>query len=98
MAVKDLDRPVIAIDLQLVTSPADLAAQILKRIYRFYPAEKLKQYLKSFRVVPTLSLNPVSGAVDVSFMPGTTYLPVLEDVLNLAERVSTEKEKDHYDL
>lgn len=93
MAVKDLGRPVIAIDLQLVTSPADLAAQILKRIYRFFPAEKLKRYLKGFRVVPTLSLNPVSGAVDVSFMPGTPYLPVLEDVLNLAERVSTEKKK-----
>ena len=91
--VKPLNRPVVAVDIQLVTSPADLTAQILKRIYRFYPSEKLKQHIKKFRVIPTLSLNPVTGSIDVSFMPEASYVPILEDVLNLAEKVSTAKRK-----
>lgn len=92
-AVRHLERPVIAIDMQLVTGPTDLAAQILKRIYRLYPSEKLNKHLKKFRVIPTLNLNPVTEGVDVAFMPGTPYLPALEDVLDLAEKVSTAKKK-----
>lgn len=92
-AVSLLDRPVIALDMQLMTSPADLAAQMLRRIYRFYPHARLKQHLKGFRVIPQLSLNPVTGGIDVSFMPGVSSLPILEDVLNLAEKLSTEKKK-----
>jgi len=91
--VKMVDRPVIAIDMQLVTSPTDLAAQILKRIYRLYPTEKLKQHLKKFRIIPTLSLNPVTGGIDVSFNTGTDYLPLLEDVMNLIEKISTDRKK-----
>lgn len=91
--VKMVNRPVIAVDMQLVTSPTDLAAQILKRIYRLYPTEKLKQHLKKFRIIPTLSLNPVTGGIDVSFIPGTDYLPLLEDVMNLVEKISTAQKK-----
>ena len=92
-AVRRLERPVIYIDLQLMTSPSDMAAQVLKRIYRIYPAQKIRQHIKRFRIVPSLSLNPVSGNIEVSFMPGTDFLPVLEDVLNLAEKISTEARK-----
>lgn len=92
-AVKLVNRPVIAVDMQLVTSPTDLAAQILKRVYRLYTAEKLKQHLKKFRVIPTLSLNPVTGGIDVSFIPGADHLPLLEDVLNLVEKISTAQKK-----
>ena len=92
-AVSNLDRPVIATDMQLVTGPADFSAQILKRIYRLWPAEKLKQHIKKFRVVPSLALNPVTGNIDVSFMPLADHLPLLEDVLNLAEKLSTERRK-----
>lgn len=91
--VKMVNRPVIAVDMQLVTSPTDLAAQILKRIYRLYPTEKLKQHLKKFRIIPTLSLNPVTGGIDVSFITGTDYLPLLEDVMNLVEKISTAQKK-----
>jgi AAA+ ATPase superfamily predicted ATPase len=60
-------RPVISVDLQLVTGTSDLAAQLLKRIYRVYTTQKLKQFIKQFRVIPTLSLNPVTGSPDISF-------------------------------
>lgn len=92
-AVATLGRPVISIDLQLITSPADLSAQILKRLYRLYPAERLKQYVKKFRVIPTLSVNPVTNSIDISFQPSATHLPLLEDVLNTVEKISTVRRK-----
>ena len=92
-AVSSLGRPVIALDIQLMTGPADLAAQMLSRIYRIYPQTRLKQHLKRFRIIPQLSLNPTTGSIDVSFMPGAVSLPILEDVLNLAEKLSTGNKK-----
>jgi AAA+ ATPase superfamily predicted ATPase len=92
-AVKSLNRPVLAIDMQLVTSPADLGAQILKRIYRNFPAQKIKQYIKKFRIIPTLSVNPVTGAIEVSFQPVSDHLPIIEDVLDLAEKISSVRKK-----
>lgn len=91
--VRSLNRPVIAVDMQLITTPSDLAAQILKRIYRIFPGEKLRQHIKKFRIIPSLSVNPVTGGIEVSFQPVTDHLPVIEDVLNLAEKLSTEKKK-----
>jgi len=86
-------RPVIALDLQLVTSVEDFAAQLLKRVYRIYPFEKLRLLVRNFRLIPTISLNPVSNQVDISFQPSAAPLPMLEDVLNLIESLSTEKSK-----
>lgn len=92
-AVSTLNRPVISIDLQLITSPSDLAAQILKRLYRLYPSERLKRYVRNFRVIPILSVNPVTNGIDISFQPSATHLPLLEDVLNTVEKVSTVRRK-----
>jgi len=92
-AISNLKRTVISVDLQLITSPSDLAAQLLKRIYRVYSTQKLKQFIKQFRVIPTLSVNPVTGGVDLSFQPGSPQLPVIEDVLNLIEKISNPEKK-----
>jgi hypothetical protein len=92
-AVQDLDRPVISLDLQLITSTADLASQLLRRIYRIYPFEKVRQYVLHFRVIPTLKINPVSNAVDVSFHQAISEQPLLEDVLNLLEQLSSDKKR-----
>jgi len=86
-AVNALKRPHIFLDLQLVTGTGDFAAQLLKRIYRIYPFERVKQYIKSFRIVPTLNINPLTNEVDVSFQPVKTELPLLEDVFNLLENI-----------
>ncbi|MCK9400274.1 MAG: AAA family ATPase [Bacteroidales bacterium] len=88
-----LDRPVIAIDMQLITSTTDLAAQILKRIYRIFPFEKVRQLVQHFRIIPTITLNPVTNQVEVAFLPDSSHLPLLEDVLNLMEKLSTERKK-----
>ncbi|HOX77099.1 MAG TPA: ATP-binding protein [Bacteroidales bacterium] len=87
------NRPLIAIDMQLITSTSDLAAQILKRIYRIYPFEKVRQLVKNFRVIPSITLNPLTNQVEVSFLPDSSQVPLLEDVLNLMEKLSSQKKK-----
>ena len=91
--VKSLNRPLIFIDLQLITDVNDLASQILKKIYRIYPYAKLKNSFKHFRIVPSINLNPQINEVEVSFSPTTNYLPILEDVFNLLENIGSEKKK-----
>ena len=88
-----LNRPVIALDLQLITSIEDFAAQLLKRVYRVYPFEKIRQFVKHFRIIPTISVNPVSNEVDITFQPASSPMPMLEDVLNLVEKLSNEKKR-----
>ena len=60
-ALKANKRPSIIIDMMLITDTQDLAAQLLKRIYKIYPFEKIKQFLKSFKVIPNISLNPLTN-------------------------------------
>jgi hypothetical protein len=76
-----------------VLSAEDLASQLLKRVYRIYPAQKLKNYIKSFRLIPAVSINPVTGEPEISFKPGSKELTPLEDVLNLIEKLGTDKKK-----
>jgi uncharacterized protein len=92
-AISETSRPVIFLDMQLVTDTNDMAAQLLKRIYRLFPFERLKQYIQNFRIIPGVSINPVTNVVDITFHPESNTLPVLEDVLNLLEQLSTPKKK-----
>lgn len=87
------DRPVISLDLQLITGVDDFAAQLLKRIYRIYPTERITQYIRNFRIIPSIIINPVTNAVDVSFQPTEKAFPKLEDVFNLIEKLSSEKKR-----
>ncbi len=91
--VNESERNYIFLDLQIVLSAEDFASQLLKRIYRIYPVQKLKGYLKSFRLIPTVTINPVTGEPEISFKPGSKELTPLEDVLNLIEKLATEKKK-----
>lgn len=94
-AAKSLNRPYIILDLQLLTTQSDFASQLLKRIYRIYPAQKLKDLIKNFRIAPAITLNPVSNAIDISYKAATseTAKTALEDVLNLLEKLGTSKIK-----
>ena len=42
-----------------------------------------------FRIVPTISTNPMNGAVDVSFTPSMNTDVMLEDAMELLQKVST---------
>lgn len=91
--VGGLDRKILSLDLQLLNSVEDFAAQYLRRIYRIYPAEKIKQFIVNFRIIPTINLNPVNGEMEFSFSGKTADTPILEDVLNLLEHLSSPKNR-----
>jgi len=91
--IKEIAQPYIFLDLQLITNTEDFAAQLLKRIYRIYPFEKIKQIIKNFRVIPNISLNPMNNEVDISFQPVSSGSVLVEDVFNLIDKISNKKEK-----
>jgi hypothetical protein len=91
--IKSTKRKVLFLDVQLANSTEDLVAQYLKRIYRIFPIEKIRQNIKNFRILPIVSLHPVTGEVEISFQPGNDSLPILEDVLNLMEKLSSDKSR-----
>jgi AAA+ ATPase superfamily predicted ATPase len=87
--VSSLDRPLVFLDLQLVTDINDFASQILKRVYRVCPFERLREFLKSFRVNPSIILNPQTNEVEVSFLSNSSQVILLEDVFNLLDKLGT---------
>lgn len=83
----------IYLDMQVMVSPEDVAAQLLRRIYNLSAFEKLKGFVRNFRVMPALQLNPVTGEIDVTFNPGSDGHIVLEDVLNLLDSLGSPGKK-----
>ena len=49
--LNESDRKYIYLDLQVVLSEEDFAAQLLKRIYRIFPFKKIGAFIKSFRLI-----------------------------------------------
>lgn len=91
--LNESDRNFIFLDMQVVLSAEDFASQLLKRVYRIYPVQKLKAFIKSFRLIPVVNLNPVTGETEITFKPGSKELTPLEDVLNLIEKLATKEKK-----
>jgi AAA+ ATPase superfamily predicted ATPase len=83
-----LDRPVIYLDLQLVTDIPDFATQLLKRVLNISKWENVKRLISNFRVMPTIELNPLTNGVTISFQPSVNqnFTP-LEDVLGVIEKI-----------
>ena len=92
-ALSSLNRPTISLNLQLVTSSSDFAVELLKRVLSIYPLEKIKQFLKNFRIVPTISINPLSNTVEIGFSSNAAAKPILEDVFALIETLGKKGKK-----
>lgn len=92
-AVKETGRKYMTVNLQQVTSIADLSAKLLKEFFKVHPLERVRHLIKHFRIIPTVSTNPVTGTMDVTFQPGVDGVILLEDVLTLIERAHTEKNR-----
>jgi len=91
--VSRLNRPVISLNLQLVTTTSDLATELLKKVLNIYPLEKIKQFFKNFRIAPIISINPQTNTFDVRFLPTQTAVPILEDVFTLIETLGKKGKK-----
>ena len=92
-AVKASGRPSISLNLQNMLSIEDFASKILRELFRLYPLERIKHLMTHFRIVPTVSTNPITNGVDVSFQPVINGIVLLEDAMALLEKVSTEDKK-----
>ena len=89
--VKESGRPAFQLNLQLVTDVEDFASHLLKQVFKHYPIQRIKHMLSHFRIVPTLSVNPMTEGIELTFQPFTDAYIVLEDVLALIEKLG---EKD----
>lgn len=87
--VQRTGRPYISLNMQQVTCVEDLAAMILKGVFKLHPWEKIKHLLANFRVIPTISTTPLGDSVEVGFQPTANISALLEDALCLVERVSS---------
>ena len=94
-AVKQLKRPYVMLNMQSITSTKDLSNRILESVLKLYPMKNLKVLLRNFRIVPTISTNPMTDSIEVSFNPFSKENNdmILEDVLQLVNEVSTEKKR-----
>ena len=92
-AVKEIGRKSITVNLQQVTSVADLSAKLLREFFKVHPLERIRHLITHFRIIPTITSNPLTGVIDVSFQPGVDSSILLEDVMALIESAHTEQER-----
>lgn len=92
-AVKQAERPYVMLNLQNVVSIEDFSAKLLKEIFKLYPWERIKHLMSHFRIVPTISTNPVTNGVDVAFQPVVNANILLEDSMAMLQKVSTEERR-----
>lgn len=93
MAIKGLGRPSIMINMLQVTSTEDFASSLLRELFKLYPWQKIKHKLTHFRIVPTISTNPLTGGMDVSFNPTADSSVLLEDAMALVEKVGSPEKR-----
>ena len=92
-AVKATGRPCISLNMQNILSVEDLASKLLRELFRLYPMERIKHLMTHFRIIPTISTNPMTSMMDVSFQPVVNSIILLEDAMALIEKVSNEGNK-----
>ena len=92
-AVRESGRPCISLNMQNILSVEDLASKLLRELFRLYPLERIRHLMTHFRIIPTISTNPITNGVDVSFQPTINSYVLLEDAMALMEKVSTENKK-----
>ena len=92
-AVKQSGRKSITVNLQQVTSVSDLSAKLLREFFKVHPIERIRHLISHFRIIPTISTNPITGTMDVSFQPGVNASVLLEDVMELIEKAHTVEDR-----
>lgn len=92
-AVKESGRKHITVNLQQTTSVSDLSAKLLREFFKVHPMGRVRHLIKHFRIIPTVSSNPMTGSIDVSFQPDVDGAVLIEDVLTLIERAHSENDR-----
>lgn len=89
--LKNEKREIVSLNMQSVTSPIKMAEALYRKYFMSHPIEKAKHNLSHLRIVPTLSINPVTHLPEVSFMPSVNSQVVLEDVFALLEKAGAKQ-------
>ena len=98
-AVVQTQRPYLWLNMQAVLSKEDFAAKLLKELLNQFKLEKMKHYLRNFRIIPSINMNPMTDELSVSFQPSTDNgTTAIEDVLNTIQKVSTPQNKQMLSL
>lgn len=92
-AIRQTGRKHITINLQQVVSVSDFSAKLLREFFAVHPLERVRHLITHFRIVPTISMNPITGSTDVTFQPGVDSMILIEDVLELIEKAHTEDDR-----
>lgn len=92
-AVDKSGRPAVFINIQQMTSVEELASALLKGVFKLYPIERLKHWMTHFRVIPTISTNPITDAIDLSFPLSVSESVLLEDAMELLDKIGSDKER-----
>ena len=93
-AVLKTKRPYLWLNMQAVLNKEDFAAKLLKALLNQYKFEKIKYYLRNFRVVPSVNMNPMTDELTVSFQPSSDNgMTAIEDVMAMLQKVSTPDNK-----
>ena len=88
-AVKASGRPHVTLNMQNMLSVEDFASKLLRELFHQYPMERIRHLMTHFRIIPTVSTNPVTNVMDVSFQPTMNTMVLLEDAMALLEKVSS---------
>ena len=92
-AIRQSGRKSITVNVQQVTSVADLAAKLLREFFKQHPLERIRHLLTHFRIIPTVSTNALTGTMDVSFQPGVDGSILFEDVMELIEKAHSDDDR-----
>ena len=92
-ALNKSGRKSITVNLQQVTSVADLSAKLLREFFKVHPFERIRHLISHFRIIPALTTNPITGLMDVSFQPGVDASILLEDVMALIENAHSQQDR-----
>ena len=92
-AIRQSGRKSITVNLQQVTSVADLSAKLLREFFKIHPVQRIKHAITHFRIIPTITTNELTGMLDVQFQPGVDANVLLEDVMALIEMSQSEENR-----
>lgn len=92
-AVKQTGRKHITVNLQQATSVSDMSAKLLREFFKVHPLERVRHLITHFRIIPTVSTNPVTGSIDVSFQPGVDDGVLIEDVMTLIDQAHSGQDR-----
>lgn len=88
-AVSDLKLPVLKFDMQLIIDELDFANILVKRTLSLSKFEKIKNLLKTLRILPSVQYNPQTQELSVSISPeGKDIRVYLEDAFELIEKMA----------